>query len=128
MKGILLVSKSKKKSSFSIIYELRKILKVKKIGHCGTLDPFAEGLMIILIGKEFTKKTKDYLNLNKQYIAKIHLGKTTKTFDLESKIEKVSSKKPTLKEIEKVLLDFQGEINQIPRTEDKSYDASSWSL
>ncbi|KPK33450.1 MAG: tRNA pseudouridine synthase B [Chlamydiae bacterium SM23_39] len=112
--GILLVNKSKWKTSFSIVYELRRITKVKKIGHGGILDPFATGIMIMLIGKKYTRKFIQFSSLEKEYIAKIHLGAITKTFDVDSKIEFFSKKIPTKKDIERVLSFFQGEIYQIP--------------
>lgn len=114
LSGILLVNKTKNKSSFSIVHILRKITHVKKIGHCGTLDPFATGLMIMLIGKEYTKKSNTFLSEDKQYICKIHLGYTTKSYDPEEKLEFYSDKIPTIDELKEALKYFQGEIDQIP--------------
>ncbi|MBN2479908.1 MAG: tRNA pseudouridine(55) synthase TruB [Parachlamydiales bacterium] len=112
--GILLVNKSQNKSSFSIVSILRKVLKVKKIGHCGTLDPFADGLMVMLIGKKYTRQSNLFLNQDKEYLAKLHLGYITNTFDTESEKEFVSDKVPTIDEIEKALDNFKGKIKQIP--------------
>ena len=112
--GILIINKSKNKTSFSIVSELRKVLQVKKIGHAGTLDPFAEGVMVMLIGKEFTKKSNQFLNNDKEYIGKIHLGSDSDTFDVDGKIEKVSEREPTLDEISNILKDFQGKVYQKP--------------
>ncbi|NGX32952.1 MAG: tRNA pseudouridine synthase B, partial [Candidatus Anoxychlamydiales bacterium] len=83
-KGILLVNKSTSKTSFSLVSLLRKLTKVKKIGHAGTLDPFASGLMIMLIGKSYTQKSLDFINHDKTYVCRLHLGYTTKTFDTEA--------------------------------------------
>jgi len=112
--GILLVNKSKNKTSFSIVNLLRKITKITKIGHCGTLDPFATGLMLMLIGKEYTKKSSIFLNQEKEYECKIHLGYTTKSFDPEEKLEFCSKKIPTLKEMQNIIEEFQGTLDQIP--------------
>ena len=83
LQGILLVNKSLGKSSFFLVKILRKISSVKKIGHAGTLDPLATGLMIMLIGKNYTKKADTFINYDKEYIAKIHLGAITDTLDSE---------------------------------------------
>jgi len=112
--GTLLVNKSKNKTSFSIVSQLRKITKIKKIGHAGTLDPFATGLMVMLIGKEYTKKSSFFINHDKTYFGKLHLGYTTKSFDPEEDLEFFSDKIPSLEEVEGVIAKFQGKIKQIP--------------
>jgi len=114
IKGILLVNKSPKKTSFSLVALLRKLTKIKKIGHAGTLDPFATGLMIMLIGKSYTQKSQDFINHDKTYVCRLHLGYATKTFDTESEKIFYSEKKPTFNELEEVLKEFQGDIEQIP--------------
>ena len=112
--GILLVNKSKNKSSFSIVHLLRKLTKIKKIGHAGTLDPFATGLMIMLIGKKYTIQSSLFLNQEKQYHCKIHLGFVTKSFDPEENLEFFSDKIPSLEEVQNAAAEFQGTIDQIP--------------
>lgn len=82
---ILLVHKPKGISSFDVIRKLRRILGIRKIGHAGTLDPLAYGLMIVGIGTG-TKKLTNYLKLPKTYIAEILVGKSTTTGDLEGEI------------------------------------------
>ncbi len=114
LSGILLVNKSKNKTSFSLVHQLRKITKVRKIGHCGTLDPFATGLMIMLIGKKYTTKTNAFINHDKQYIAKLCLGHTTASYDLEEEKVFFSDIVPSKKEIETAAQKYQGEISQIP--------------
>lgn len=112
--GILLVNKHSGNTSFSLVSLLRKITKVKKIGHAGTLDPFASGLMILLIGQTYTKKSSDFLNLDKDYDATIFLGKTTETYDREGVFLNESSYKPSLDEVLETIAIFSGEIEQIP--------------
>jgi tRNA pseudouridine55 synthase len=114
LSGILLINKSEKKPSFSLVNILRKLLKIKKIGFAGTLDPFAKGLMIMLIGKDYTKRSQDLTNFNKTYTCSLHLGYSTKTFDTESKKEFISDKKPENEEVENILKEFQGNILQTP--------------
>lgn len=112
--GILLVNKAKKRSSFSLVALLRKITHVQKIGHTGTLDPFATGVMIMLLGKQYTIKSDQFLNMEKEYLATLYLGKVTETFDSESPILDFSDKIPSLEEIEESLPSFNGSMLQTP--------------
>lgn len=114
IQGILLINKPSGKTSFSLISTLRKILGVKTIGHTGTLDPFATGVMILLIGRSFTRLCNVLINQNKEYCAELHLGIETETYDPEGKITQRSDLIPTHEEIEICLKNFQGEIEQIP--------------
>lgn len=114
VEGILLVNKTPKKTSFSIISTLRALTKEKKIGHGGTLDPFATGLMVIFIGKNYTTQSQKFLEHDKEYLATLCLGKTTETFDPESEPKFYSDKIPSLEQIENALDAFQGEVSQIP--------------
>src|SRR6187401_2331105 len=70
-------------TSFQVIGKLRWIFKIKKIGHAGTLDPLATGLLIICTGR-FTKKINEYMGMEKEYTGSFTLGATTPTYDLES--------------------------------------------
>lgn len=112
--GILLVNKEHSKTSFHLVYLLRKLTGIKKIGHTGTLDPFATGVMIHLIGRNYTKIADRFINDQKVYQVIIHLGVSTNTFDREGEITHTSELIPTLDEIETVISTFQGEIMQIP--------------
>ena len=114
LQGILLLNKAKGDTSFSYIPKLRRLSGIKKIGHAGTLDPLAEGLLIFLIGKRFTTKADAFLHLDKDYVATIYLGEGTDTYDQEGKILKRSEKIPKIQEIMKTLSQFQGKISQIP--------------
>lgn len=112
--GILLVNKPAKITSFRLVAILRKILNVKKIGHAGTLDPFATGVMVMLIGREYTKLSDQLLTANKEYIATICLGKETDTYDCEGAVLQESALIPNIENIEKAISYFQGEIEQVP--------------
>lgn len=113
-KGILLVDKPRGKTSFSLVSTLRRITGIKTIGHTGTLDPFATGLMILLIGKEFTRLSETYMAQEKEYEAELYLGVKTDSYDSEGSRISFSSYKPSLDEIEKKLELFQGTLEQIP--------------
>ncbi len=112
--GILPVNKTSGTFSFSLVRQLRKIAKIKKIGHSGTLDPIASGVMVMLLGKTYTKQAPYFLTQDKEYLVKIQLGMDTDTYDKEGKIVATSSKEPTLADLEKALTHFQGDIDQIP--------------
>lgn len=112
--GILLVNKPQGKTSFSLIRSLRKLTGIKKIGHAGTLDPFATGVMVLLIGKNYTRLSDSFLMGDKEYLAEVYLGVSTDTYDCDGKIVARSKKVPTLEEVKQTLLQFQGDIEQIP--------------
>ncbi len=114
MEGLLLIDKPAGRTSFSLIRSLRKLTQTKKIGHAGTLDPFATGVMVMLIGREYTRLSDQLLTQDKEYLAKLSFGVTTDTFDCEGKVVARSKKVPTLEEIEQGLIKFQGEIEQVP--------------
>ncbi len=111
----LLINKLAGLTSHRVVDNLRVITGVKKIGHSGTLDPFATGLLIVGIGREATKKLGKFLQLDKAYQAVLKLGAVSDTYDLTGHI-KASCRRPLVKQqdIEKVLQGFIGEIDQIP--------------
>lgn len=112
--GILLINKPKGNTSFSLIRTLRRRLKIKKIGHAGTLDPFATGVMVFLIGKTYTSMSDRFLNEDKEYMTQVYLGVTTDTFDSDGKVTAYSEKTPTFQEIKNSISKFQGKILQTP--------------
>ena len=112
--GIHLVDKPKGITSHDVVDFVRKKFKIRKVGHCGTLDPIATGLLVVLLGGT-TKLASRYLNDDKKYLCTMKLGITTDTQDAEGKI--VANKNLeniTPKEIRKVVESFKGEIEQIP--------------
>ena len=114
LEGILLIDKPQDKSSFYLVKRLRHFTKVKKIGHAGTLDPFATGLMILLIGKKYTRQSDLFLNNDKTYETVLHLGFTTESYDKETATLFFSDKIPSLEEVECAIKNFQGEQYQTP--------------
>ncbi|MDR2066365.1 MAG: tRNA pseudouridine(55) synthase TruB [Endomicrobium sp.] len=112
--GILLVDKPSNITSFKVVKTLRKILNVKKAGHCGTLDPSATGLLLVLFGKA-TKLQSRFITKDKVYSGSFLLGVTTDTYDLDGKI--LSIKQVPNISIEKIKVlakSFEGEISQVP--------------
>ena len=112
MFGVLNINKPRGMTSHDVVGVLRKILNTKQIGHTGTLDPFAEGVLPICIGK--ATRLIEYFDNNKEYLATVQFGSSTDTYDLEGKVLKTSSKKVKSEEIESALKDFEGEIEQTP--------------
>jgi tRNA pseudouridine55 synthase len=111
---VLLIDKPFRWTSFDAVRKVRNLVNTKKVGHAGTLDPLATGLLIICTGK-FTKKINEYMAKEKEYTGTITLGATTPTYDLESEpIDHKPIEHITKEEIEKAALDFTGEIQQIP--------------
>jgi len=97
--GFILINKPIGITSHDVVNKLREITRIKKIGHSGTLDPFADGLLILAIGREFTKKLFNFQKKDKEYIATLKLGAVSDSFDKEGKISEIKIKKiPTKKE------------------------------
>lgn len=114
LEGILLVNKERNRTSFYLVKILRKLSKIKKVGHAGTLDPFATGVMVMLIGRPYTKMANRLIEHDKEYIATIRLGISTSTYDCDGEITKSSNTLPTIGQVEEVISEFQGQIEQIP--------------
>jgi tRNA pseudouridine55 synthase len=111
---VLLIDKPIHWTSFDMVRKLRNMLQIKKIGHAGTLDPLATGLLIICTGK-FTKSINDYAAQQKEYTGQITLGAVTATYDLESQPEQPKAYAHlTQKEIMAAAEKFVGEIEQLP--------------
>lgn len=116
--GVLLIDKPDGMTSFGVVARVRRVLSERagmkvKVGHTGTLDPFATGLLILCVGKE-TKNAMGYTKLDKVYEATIRLGQTSTTGDPEGEVSDVSSDQPNLEQIEEVVKKFTGEITQRP--------------
>lgn len=112
--GILLIDKPIGCTSHDIVDRVRRKLKMKRIGHAGTLDPLATGLLIILVGKA-TKASQYLISLNKEYDATLLLGQTTDSQDADGQITTTQEVPDLSKEqIETVLNTFQGDQFQLP--------------
>lgn len=113
MKGILLLDKKSGITSHDLVYIARRKLQIKRIGHTGTLDPLASGLMALVIGQ--ATKIADYLqNSQKEYIAKAVFGKSYSTYDIEGDVTGVCDYIPTKSEIVNYIKNLPGRHSQIP--------------
>lgn len=111
--GVLLLDKSAGHSSNDVLIKAKRLLNAQKAGHTGTLDPFATGLLPLCFG-EATKFAQDLLDADKTYETVIHLGVATTTGDTEGEVIETRDVDITQGQIESVLAQFRGEIDQIP--------------
>ena len=111
MHGAIIVNKAPNMTSRDVINILNKKFNTKSIGHTGTLDPIAEGVLVCLIGK-YTKLTDILINHDKEYIASFKLGILTDTLDITGKVLKEEKVNLTKEEIQKKILSFKGTYNQ----------------
>ena len=110
--GLLNVYKPKGMTSHDVVGRLRRLTKVKQIGHTGTLDPFATGVLPVCIGK--ATRLIEYLEDDKEYLATVQFGKNTDTYDLDGEVVTIFDKKVSANEIQEALKLFEGEISQMP--------------
>lgn len=111
---LLLIDKPLQWTSFDVVNKLRYRLKMKKIGHAGTLDPLATGLLIICTGK-MTKKIEQYMGLEKEYTGKFVIGQTTPSHDLETEVsEQKEVSHITPDQILEAAKNLSGKISQLP--------------
>ncbi|MFT4532100.1 MAG: tRNA pseudouridine55 synthase [Candidatus Saccharimonadales bacterium] len=140
MEGILLVDKPEGWTSFDVVNYVRKIVtgakrsthksqgycnepnvgnndkcrcKIK-VGHTGTLDPAATGLLVVCVGKEYTKKVPTLIKMDKTYEVEVSLGQKSTTGDKEGELETISSSEPSEDDVNRALEKFVGEIDQVP--------------
>lgn len=111
---VLLINKPREWTSFDVVNKLRYKLKIKKIGHAGTLDPLATGLLIICTGK-MTKRIEEFMGMEKEYTGTFVLGSTTPSHDLETAITKITDVDHVTEQmIQDVARSFKGVISQVP--------------
>ena len=113
MEGIIVVNKPKGITSFDVIRKLKKILKTKKIGHTGTLDPLATGIMLVCVGRA-TKLASDLEAKDKIYIADFDIGYATDTYDIEGKKIAENIIEVSKENLEQSIKKFIGNIKQVP--------------
>ncbi|WP_291788214.1 tRNA pseudouridine(55) synthase TruB [Cecembia sp.] len=111
---VFLVNKPREWTSFDVVKKIRNALKIKKVGHAGTLDPLATGLLIVCAGKK-TKSIESFMGQEKEYTGTFVLGKTTESFDLEREVLEVADPSGLKTEdVKKAAAQLTGDIMQIP--------------
>lgn len=120
MNGIFVVYKPKGITSHDVVYQVRKATGVKRVGHGGTLDPLASGVLVIAVGREFTKTLAAVVAKEKEYVATVKLGEESTTDDEEGEKSMINDQFPMTNhipisnEVEEVLKQFVGTILQMP--------------
>lgn len=112
MFGFVNIYKPEGMTSFDVVAKVRKIACTRSVGHAGTLDPFATGVLPVAIGK--ATKLIEYLHDDKEYIATVQFGANTNTYDIEGEITQKFEKHINVNDVETALKNFEGEIEQIP--------------
>lgn len=112
--GILVVDKPAGITSFTLVACCRRVTGVKKIGHAGTLDPFATGVMVLMIGREYTRLCDSYTSSDKVYETTLHLGVETDSYDIDGQVVNTSEYIPSVEEVNKAIEAFQGAQLQTP--------------
>lgn len=113
--AIVGIYKPKGPTSHDIINQLRGVTGIKKIGHAGTLDPLAEGVLVVGIGREATKQLADVVQKEKEYVATITLGAESTTDDVQGELRSVDVVEiPTQEQVVSIVKQFEGEIEQMP--------------
>ena len=102
-------------TSHTVVNKLRRFYGIKKIGHAGTLDPFATGVLILLVGRDSTKRSEEFMKQDKIYRTKLKLGFISDTYDKDGVIQEYNTDIiPTQEQLESIINQFIGEIEQIP--------------
>ena len=111
---VLLIDKPLDWTSFDVVRKTRNLIRIKKVGHAGTLDPLATGLLIVCTGK-FTKKINEYMGMEKEYTGSFTLGAITPTYDLESAPTELRDYRfITEEQLHEATKSFTGTIQQVP--------------
>jgi len=109
------VDKPEGKTSFDVVRAVRRSTGVRKVGHAGTLDPMATGLLIVLVARPATRLQEAFAALPKEYVATIRLGETTPSHDTETEVsERTDASSVTVEDLESVRRAFMGTIEQVP--------------
>ncbi len=112
--GLLLVDKPINWTSHDCVAKVRRRIGLAKVGHAGTLDPFATGVLVLLVGKRWTTQAAQLQGLDKSYQMVVRLGSTTDSHDSTGKVMSHSPIEPMREELEAVLGRFQGDLMQVP--------------
>ena len=113
-KGILVIDKGAGPTSHDIVAQIRRIIGIRKVGHCGTLDPLATGVLVLCFGV-YTRLSDNIASGEKQYTTQLRLGEISNTADADGVIEEVvGAIEPTEDSVNEIVGEFRGEIEQVP--------------
>ncbi len=115
MTMVLAIDKPAGMTSHDVVNRVRRIYNEKRVGHAGTLDPFATGVLIVMVGRESTKKSAELMGQDKEYLATLKLGYTSDSYDRDGEIVVGNTEKiPSRDDIQNTIQQYIGEIDQIP--------------
>ncbi len=115
IEGTFVIYKSKGPTSNDVLNQIRRIAGTRKVGHAGTLDPLATGVLVVAIGREATKKISESVKKEKEYLTTVKLGTTSTTDDEEGEKQAIEVKSiPEIEDIKKIIPKFKGKIMQTP--------------
>jgi len=112
--GFILIDKPPGITSHDVVDRVRRVTGIRKVGHGGTLDPFATGLLIVGVGREATRELGNIIGKDKEYEATMILGAVSDTQDRDGKIEKTGGALPTEERLRTVMTGFTGALKQVP--------------
>lgn len=114
IKGFLLANKPEGMTSFSVVKKVRSITQVKKVGHAGTLDPFATGLLVLALDRSYTSRLQEVVNTEKTYEVEVLFGVETNTLDCDGEVVKTMAGRLDRSQLESVIDQFHGTQLQTP--------------
>lgn len=112
--GFLIVDKPSGWTSHDVVAKCRGIFGIKKIGHMGTLDPLATGVLVLAVSKAYTKQIQEFMGCDKEYEVEMELGKSSDTYDSEGQIQEHVCEEVSLDQLEAAMQKFWGETEQMP--------------
>ncbi|HCC22011.1 tRNA pseudouridine(55) synthase TruB [Candidatus Uhrbacteria bacterium RIFOXYC2_FULL_47_19] len=112
--GFLLIDKPTSMTSHDVVQVVRRVTGIRRVGHGGTLDPFATGLLVIGVGRASTRELQSFIGKEKEYEAIMRLGAVSDTQDRDGRINETNQPFPTETQFQEALSGFKGTINQIP--------------
>jgi tRNA pseudouridine55 synthase len=114
--GFLIIDKAKGWTSHDVVAKTRGILQERKIGHLGTLDPLATGVLVLAVGRDATKQVQELMGADKEYFVEMEMGKVSDTYDLEGEVRETGADLSSL-DLNKIIVqleDFWGKSSQMP--------------
>jgi tRNA pseudouridine55 synthase len=113
-RGFIVIDKDSGWTSHDVVAKMRGLLGERKIGHMGTLDPLATGVLVLAVGKEYTKQIQQFMKADKDYEVEMELGKVSDTYDSEGQVEAVECEMPNEERVRDVMAGFWGKTMQMP--------------
>lgn len=114
IRGFIIIDKDSGWTSHDVVAKMRGLLGERKIGHLGTLDPLATGVLVLAVGRDVTKQIQNYMGADKDYEVTMELGKVSDTYDSEGQVQAVECEVPSGEQVREVMAGFWGKTMQMP--------------